>query len=51
MTSNAPVHLEDTIVSTAGKAKIAIVDGTIILEHQWHMREVSLASGHDGGAR
>jgi hypothetical protein len=28
--ANAPVHLEDTIVSIAGKAKIALDDGTII---------------------
>jgi hypothetical protein len=28
--TNTPVHLGDTIVSTAGKAKIALDDGTII---------------------
>lgn len=30
LTANTPVHLGDTIISTAGKAKIALEDGTII---------------------
>lgn len=30
LTAGAPIHLEDTIVTTAGKARIALVEGTII---------------------